>query len=327
MNRTNNIAPIAFIYQNAKAVILSLMILVAILIPFITNEYWERVFVFIFISTALAQSWNIIGGYAGCYSFGHSVFFAVGAFASAILLTKFGLNFWIAILGSGLTASVLSILFFPILRAKGFYFSMATLGTLLAMQVFFRQIPFLQSSDIGARGWVVPSVGSLSFFYYLTLSILIGISIFVFFGAKTKTGYGVQALRQDEITASCMGVWTTAYKCIALIIAAFWAGVIGGIYAPFIAYIGPESTFEVSWTLDMVVMTLLGGAGTVSGPIIGGFTLSLINQIVWANFLYLHVFIYGILITLIVMFLPHGLVAAIEVGVQKIFGMKGLNQG
>ena len=291
---------------------LIILIIIAAAAPLYMSAYWERVFTFIFISIALAQTWNIIGGYAGYFSFGHGVFFGIGAFTAAQLIMRYGVNFWVSLPVCGLTSAALSIMFFPIMRIKGFYFAMATLGTLLSVQVVFKMVPFIRGLKGGDDGWLFPDLGGLHFFYLIMLSLVVIISGFVHIMVKSKFGYGLRALLHNEVTASCMGIPTTLHKCMALMAAAFWAGVIGGVYGPFITYISTESVFALSWTLDMIVMTLVGGIGTVMGPIVGGFVLAIINQLVWSQFPYFHIFIYGILIIVIILFLPSGIIASIR---------------
>lgn len=153
---------------------------------------------------------------------------------------------------------------------------------------------------------------SLDFYYFMTLTLLIVCLASILWLRASRIGLALEAIHKDDTVASSVGINTTYYKLVAFVISAFWPGVFGAIYAPFMVFMGAETVFSMNITLNMIVYTVFGGIGTFIGPIIGGVTLSIIDQLAWSQFLEYHSMIYGALVVLIITFSPKGMVSWID---------------
>ena len=278
-------------------------------VPLFANDYWVRLLVFIFVNIALASSWNVIGGVTGYPSFGHSVFFGLGAYTAAIVMVRYELPMAVGMVAGGIVAAAFSLLFLPVFRQKGLYFALSTLAALLAVETLVHKWEFTRGFKSWVLGWTVPSPLSLDASYVLFVGLLCGTVISVIYLLRSKTGLALHALHKDEVLASSIGIPTTRYKAIAFAASAVWPGVIGAAFAPFMTYISTESMFDVTITLNMILISIFGGIGTILGPILGGIVLSVIDQIAWGNFLEYHRLIYGLLIVLIITYRPGGIVS------------------
>lgn len=295
-----------------RIVVILAFLAIAAVMPFMVDAYWQRVLIFTFVNIALASSWNIIGGVAGYPSFGHGAFFGIGAYTSAMLIIRADLPFVVAIVGGGVVAGLFSLLFIPLFRQRGFYFALSTLAAQMAVETIVRTWSFTRGIEQWDMGWNFPDLGSLTFFYYLMLGLLGLCLLSVVALMASRVGYALKALHKDEIVAASVGVPATHYKSVAFVFSAIWPGVMGAAYGPFLVYISPDNVFSMSMTLNMILISIFGGIGTVTGPILGGLVLSAIDQIAWSNFLEYHHLIYGIMIVTIISFWPGGLVSLIE---------------
>lgn len=280
---------------------------ISALVPFLFNEYWVRIAAFVLVNVGLASSWNIIGGYAGYASFGHGVFFGIGAFVGAIGTVRFGLPLAVVVILAGGITSVLALVFTPILKQRGLYFALSTLAVMLLFENVLQTWPFTRGLQSWDLGWNVETALTLKEHYYLFLCMVIVLLGSVIWMAHSRIGYALNALRKDEALAASIGVHVLRYKVIAFVLSAVWPGVLGAVFAPFIGFVSVQSVFDIRFTLNMILATIFGGAGTALGPAIGAISLSIIDQITWGNFLEYHRMIYGILIVAIVVFAPEGL--------------------
>src|SRR5882762_802410 len=281
--------------------------LLAGLLPFVVNDYWVRVGAFVLINIGLASSWNIIGGFAGYASFGHGVFFGLGAFVAAIGIVRFGLPLYVVMLLGGAVSALIALLFTPIFRQRGMYFALSTLALLLIFDNVLQRWTFtrgLRSFDVG---WSVQLPYGLHAYYYIFLATVEVLVASVMFLARSRVGYALHALRKDEVLASSIGIRVLRFKVIAFVVSAAWPGVLGAAFAPFLAFVSVQSVLDMRFTLNMILATIFGGAGTIVGPIVGAVALSIIDQFTWGNFLEYHRLIYGVLIVVIITFAPGGL--------------------
>ena len=182
----------------------------------------------------------------------------------------------------------------------------------MAIETVARTWSFTRGQQSWDMGWNFPDVGSLHFFYYLLLVLLMLCLLSVVALLSSRVGYALKAIHKDEVVAASVGVPATLYKAIAFVFSAVWPGAIGAAYGPFLVYISPDNVFNLSITLNMILIAIFGGVGTVIGPIMGGVALTLIDQLAWANFLEYHHLIYGLLIVIVISFWPGGLVSLVE---------------
>lgn len=289
--------------------LLALGLALLALAPFYLGNYWERVLIFIFFNIALASSWNVIGGVAGYPSFGHGVFFGLGAYTCAILIVRAQVPFPLALLAGGAVAGAFALLFIPLFRQRGFYFALSTLAAQFAVETVVRTWSFTRGLQSWDQGWNLPDLGSLDFFYWLTLGLLGLCILSIVLLLRTKVGLALRAIHKDEVVAASVGIPCTRYKSIAFVFSAIWPGIMGAAYAPFLVFISTDNVFNISITLNMILITVFGGIGTIAGPIIGGVLLSIIDRLAWANFLQYHALIYGLIIIAVITFRPAGIMS------------------
>jgi branched-chain amino acid transport system permease protein len=272
-----------------------------------------------FILITLASNWNLTGGLTGYVDFGHAVFFGVGAYGTGILMGQPGWepwpealtlwSFWPAMLVGGIVAAVFAVLLgSATLRLKGPYFSIAMLGTFVAMRELVRVVRPLTG---GGLGMTLPPYLNRPLFYYLTLTLAGLVVALMWWIRRTEFGSTLIAIREDEVGAEMRGINTTLHKITAFWIAAFLSGLVGGIWAYQNAYIDPDVVFLPNRTVDMVMMTMLGGLGTVAGPVIGAATIYWLRDVVWSNLLLFHQIAEGILLIIIVLGAPEGIMGVL----------------
>ena len=252
----------------------------------------------------LAQGWNIIGGYTGYASFGNSVFFGLGSYGTAIAMVQWQLPF-----GAGLAFGVLlSVLFafvvgLPVLRLRGHYFAIATLALSQVMTAIVSNL------EIAGRntGLVLPLLNGDVLFYELSLAVLVLATLTVFWISRSRFGFGLIAIRENEDAAASMGINTTRYKVMAFALAGVFSALAGGIHAYWITFIDPVSAFDISLNVKMIIMTVFGGSGSVLGPVFGAFVLSSISETLSTEVSSVASLFFGLVIVAAVVFMPRGL--------------------
>jgi branched-chain amino acid transport system permease protein len=274
----------------------------------------ERTVTVIFMFVALAEAWNLIGGFAGYASFGQVAFFGIGGYYTAVAMSVWHAGFWTSLLLSGIVAALFAILIgIPLLRLRGHYFAIATLGVAEGMREVVTNLPGLTG---GGAGITVPTVGIdattpylgndgfyLLFLALAALSVLVGGLV-----SRSKFGYGLRAIHQDEDAAAAMGINTTRLKVAAFALSGFIIGLVGSSYAFQQVTIFPARLFDVDITVLMVVMVVIGGSGTVLGPLLGAVALQFLSEYLRQHFTNLHTFILAGIIMLAVLLLPQGAV-------------------
>lgn len=268
----------------------------------------------IFMYVALAQSWNIIGGFTGYASFGHVAFFGLGGYTTAVLMSKNDLPFWLALPISGLLAAGFAALIgLPLLRLKGHYFAIATLGMAEGLREVITNLPGITG---GGAGITVPAVGSQARttypgtdgFYLIFLGLAVGSVVVVALLARSRFGYGLRAIHQDEDAAGALGLNTTRAKTMAFALSSFITGLVGATYAYQQVTIFPQRLFDVEITVLVIIMVVIGGSGTILGPVIGAVVLQYLSEYLRQNFTDYHTFILGAIIIIAVVLLPQGAV-------------------
>jgi len=274
----------------------------------------ERTVTTIFMFVALAQAWNIIGGFTGYASFGQVVFFGLGGYTTAVVMYHWQWNFWLALVVSGLLAAAFGALIgLPLLRLKGHYFAIATLGVAEGMREVVTNLPDLTG---GGAGISIPTVGpgaptaylGNDGFYVLFLLLAALAVLIAGLVSRGKFGLALRAINQDEAAAGSMGINTTRAKVAAFTLSGFLVGLVGASYAFQQVTIFPERLFDVDITVLMVVMVVIGGSGTVLGPLLGAVALQYLSEYLRQHYTNLHTFILGAIIIVAVILLPQGVV-------------------
>ncbi|MEO8461970.1 MAG: branched-chain amino acid ABC transporter permease [Chloroflexota bacterium] len=292
-------------------------LLIAALIPVMgATGFAYRTLTSMFLLIVTAQGWNLIGGYTGYASFGNVAFFGLGAYTTAILMDRLGLPFLITLPVAGLIAALYAVLLgLPVLRLRGHYFAIATLGVAEATREVLAWATPITS---GASGISLPFLKPIDFaqnyFYYMTLGLVVLVMGLTWFLSRQKLGYSWAALRADEDGAKMLGVNTTSSKVIAFALAAMVTGLAGSFYAYYNSFIAPEEVFNIDRTLQAILASVLGGAGTVAGPVVGGVLFALVNTFLifgkpfGIDLGQFHVTLLGIFIVLVIVFTPRGVI-------------------
>jgi len=279
------------------------------LAPSLLRGYWVRLLTSMFMFGILAESVNIIAGYCGYLALGNMLFFGLGAYIQAVLMTRFDFSFFLALamagMGASLFAAVVGLL---ILRLRGQYFIMGTMALLELMREITSNVPLTG----GGQGITLPIFpGDVTnanlFFYYFMFGLMILTAACTFYISKSHLGYAFRAIKFDEDAASVMGINPTPYKTAAWAMSAFFTGLAGGGYAYWITFIEPGEVYQIAPSIKMYLMMVLGGGGTVLGPIVGAFFIEFISEVVWGKFLELHFLILGLILVFVVIFVPKGL--------------------
>jgi branched-chain amino acid transport system permease protein len=272
----------------------------------------------LFMLAALAESWNIIGGFTGYASFGNVAFFGIGAYTTGVLLTVAAWPFALALAAGGLLAMAFAgLIGMPILRLKGHYFAIATLGVAETM----REIVYNLKITGGGTGLTMPITKSPLPFFYLMLAILVAATLVNWWLSASRFGYGLIAIREDEDAAMAMGINTALYKTAAFALSGAFAGLVGGVFAYWITFIDPDGVFRVIVTIQMIIMAVFGGMGTVVGPLLGAFVLASVSELLSTQLVSLAELFNGLIVILVVLFMPKGLAEVIR---NREFSLKKL---
>jgi branched-chain amino acid transport system permease protein len=256
------------------------------------------------ILAVLAQGWNIIGGYTGYASFGNSTFFGLGAYGVAIAMVQWNLPFWVGmIFGAAMAVAFAILLGLPVLRLKGHYFAIATLALAQVVAAIVSNIP-LFGQNIGL---VLPPLNNDAMFYELALALLVAATLTVAWLTRSRFGFGLIAIRENEEGAAVMGVNTTLYKVMAFALSGLFSALAGGIQAYWITFLDPASAFDISLNVKMIIMAVFGGPGTIFGPVVGAFALSAISEVLSSEVTNIAGLFFGIVVVAAVILMPRGL--------------------
>ena len=294
------------IMGNALALRVTAVVLIALaFVPLLHNSYYENLCRGILMFATLSLGWNVIGGYTGYVSFGNVVYFGLGAYTTAALwqhwhIQNVAIDVVCAVLVGVAFALILGV---PILRLRGHYFGIATLGIALAVQEIITNVEWLG----GGSGFTIRQLDAFSTYYYAMWIVCALSMLATFFIARSKLGYAFVAIRENEEAAAVLGVDPTRYKVVAWAISAAMAAAAGAVFAGANGFIDGPTAFAVDNNVFPIVMTILGGVGTVAGPLVGAIILTAINETLWSHFPQVHTLFFGAVIVVVVVFLPRGI--------------------
>ena len=252
----------------------------------------------------LAQGWNIIGGYTGYASFGNSVFYGLGSYGVGIAMAQWELPFAVGLVfGVVLAVAFAFLLGLPVLRLKGHYFAIATLALAQVMIAIVSNVK-LAGQNVGL---VLPPLNNDRLFYELALGLLVLATASVFWLTRSRFGFGLIAIRENEEGAAVLGVNTTLYKVLAFALSGVFCSLAGGIHAYWVTFIDPESAFDISLNVKMIIMAVFGGPGTVLGPIVGALTLSAVSEFLSSEVTSIAGLFFGVVVVAAVVLMPRGL--------------------
>jgi branched-chain amino acid transport system permease protein len=291
---------------------------VLLVLPLFLGSYAVTLFIFIFFYAFLGQAWNIVGGYAGQLSAGHAAFVGVGAYTSVMLSMHAGLTPWIGMFVGGAVAGCLGVLIGYLgfrFGLRGFYFVLLT----VAFAEVCRIVALNTDALGGALGLYITFTGDprqLQFqdnraYYYVALALMLAATGAAAWIERHRVGAYLAAIRDDEAAAEALGVNTFRYKMIAMAVSSFLTGLGGTFYAFYLFSLQPNAVFGIPLSVEIIIRPIVGGAGTLLGPILGSFILSPLAEVSRAylqtgGWVGAHLILYGALLIAVVLFLPEG---------------------
>jgi branched-chain amino acid transport system permease protein len=307
---------------------IALLVLLACVatLPLFGGAYALRIGTMACMYAIFALSWNVVGGFAGYPSFANAAFFGFGAYVTGILM-GFGVPLLVSVVASLVLSFLLAaVLGAALLRLRGHYFAIASLSL---VEVFSEVVNNATDLTGGGMGLNIPLLSSSSimgdatFFFYAMWGLLLLTAIVVIVVSRSKLGFGLNCIRQNETAANMVGMNATLYKSVAFGLSACFVGAAGGFYAAWVHYIDPSDVFDILYSVKPIVMALMGGLGSPLGVVCGAFVYLGLEEVVWRNYMQIHEGVLGVLIILLLLFLPHGLIS-LRAGMiwRGIFGRK-----
>ncbi len=284
-------------------------LLAAILLPLmVRDQYLLHLAIMALLYVVLASSLNLIVGYIGEFSLGHTAFLGVGAYAAALLSSRAGLPMWATIPLAGVASAVFGYVIGAItLRLQGPYFVIVTLAFAEVLRIVAGNWVAVTNGPMGLAGISQGGIADKRSFFYIILA-LAALSLYLCYRfVYSNVGRGAIAIRENRYVAQSIGVNPFGSALRAFVLGAFMAGLAGGFYAHYISFVGPE-VFQFAFTASMIIMVLIGGKGTLIGPIIGAVIVTVLEEYL-RQAQELRLTLFGLIVILVVMFLPRGLVS------------------
>jgi branched-chain amino acid transport system permease protein len=323
LTATASSAGTATSYLNKKNGFLLALLLLALTVPwYITSPSHQNLAILILMAAQIGVAWNIVGGYAGQVSLGHVAFYGIGAYTSAILFSVLGINPWLAMLSGGVIAALVSVLIgWSCFRLKGHYFAMATIAVAEIIQIIFTNWDFAGAAvgltiPMGESGW-----GNMIFdgkvpYYYIALGLLLLTLLANFVIERSFLGYYFRAIKDEPDAARSLGVSLSKYKLIAFAVSSFFTAMGGSLYAQKELYIDPGSVLGTGLSIKMALVSILGGIGTLFGPLVGAGLLTAIEEgsrtMFGGSGRGTDLIIYAALIIVIAVYYPNGILGYIK---------------
>jgi branched-chain amino acid transport system permease protein len=273
----------------------------------------ERLVTTVLMYVGLASAWNLVGGFTGYACFGQVGFFGLGAYTTALLMVHARWSFWLTLpIAAVIAGAFAALVGAPLLRLKGHYFAVATLGVAEGLREVIINLPQWTG---GGGGTSIPALGDKAVtpwlgndtFYIVFLLVAVGVVAVAIVVSTSRAGFALRAIHQDEDAAAAIGINTTVAKTLAFTVSAALTGAIGAVYAFQILAIYPNPVFDVEITVLMVVMVVIGGFGTVVGPIVGAVVIAFGSEYLRSNYTTIHTFLLGGIIIAAVILLPQGI--------------------
>ncbi|MBW2128536.1 MAG: branched-chain amino acid ABC transporter permease [Deltaproteobacteria bacterium] len=325
--------------MNRLLLFLSSILAILLVLPLFLDKYALGIFVMIFFYAYLGQSWNVLTGYTGHISLGHALYVGIGAYTTTFLAKDFGLTPWAGMVAGGVIAVIVALF----LGFLGFRFGLRGVYFVI-MTIAFAEIARLIVSHVEALGSFSgifidfsPSFWNFQFrgnipYYYISLGLMVGSLVVVRLLEVSRLGRFMVAIREDEEAAQSLGVNTFRINMIAISISAFMTSIAGAFYANYIFYLHPNTLFGMGLSIELILRPIVGGLGTLFGPIIGSFILTPLSEISRAYFAKgglegLHLILYGVLTILVVLFMPKGIIVYVRRALRSVLEPGKAKQG
>ncbi len=306
------------------AVVLVLFLLVP---AFVRSDYYLHVLVGVMFFAYMASAWNIVCGYTGQLSLGHSALCGIGGYLSTLLFINLGLTPWVGMFIGAFCATIVGLFVgYPCFRLRGPYFALTTIAFAEILRIWVENTEEILGIELrGAQGLSVPlrghRPGLFQFdgkvaYYYIIIGMLLAVMAITFWMERSRIGFYLKAIRGDQDAAEALGINSTRYLLSAMALSSSLTALGGSFYAQYFRYINPERNMGLDLSIEVALMGIVGGQGTVLGPALGAFLLTPAGEISRATlggkFAGLHLVIYGLVLVLAVLFLPKGLIRPIR---------------
>ena len=278
-------------------------------LPVVLSGYWARVLTVMFMYGVIAQGINLMSGFMGYVPFGNAMFFAVGGYGTAVAMGA-GIPFFLTLpIATAVSVAISILIGLPVLRLRGHYFAVATIGVSGALMSVVQNVEFTG----GAMGTTLPILNATPaqasvFFYFAMLVLLVLANAATALILRSRFGFGIRAIRANEDAANSMGINTTLCKVVNWGISAAITSLAGSIHAYWMSFISPDEMFNVMIAVNAIVILLVGGLGTVLGPTVGAILFQFVSEVAWSSFGHYHLAVLGIATIVIVALIPNGCV-------------------
>ena len=301
----------------------------SLLLPLVAETGYALQILFrIYLFAALGLAWNLVGGYAGQLSLGHAAYFGAGAYGLALFSGKLGMSPWLAVLAGVVVALACALLIGGVsFRLRGPYFVLATIAFAEVLRLVAKNLPAVTGGDVGVP---VPALfqGNVNRAFYWAAVVLTAIAFTTTVAiSRARFGYYLMAIREDEDTALSVGIGAARNKLASLLISAALTALAGSLYASLFLYVVPDQVLSIDVSNEIAIVAMLGGAGTVLGPIVGSVVLESAAELFKDIFKEAHLLIYGVLLVLVVLFLPEGIVGTLAAFLRRRAMLGGMKTG
>ncbi len=326
------LSAVRFIPRRSLSLLAGLAVVAGALGLGMTDKFYLHLVIMMLFYAAVSSAWNIVGGFAGQLSLGHAAFFGIGAYTSTLLFIDLGVSPWIGMLiGAALATLVAGAIGYPSFRLRGPFFTLVTIAFAEVLRILTIYAHDFTKGSIGISVPFRPAVGNfifrqLSAYVFVALAFMLITVLVSLWIESSRLGYYLAALREDEDAAQALGIDTARYKLVAVLVSAFFTSLAGTFYAQYIFYIEPFQTFSLDFSVLLAMMAIIGGIGTVWGPVAGAFLVTPLQEILQAklggHFQGLHLVIYGTVLIVVVILLPQGIVPSLAAWGRRVFGSR-----
>jgi len=321
-----------FIPRSSLYVLAGLAVLGAVIAFTVKDKFYLHVLIMMLFYASISSAWNIVGGFAGQLSLGHAAFFGIGAYTSTLLFINLGVSPWIGmVIGGALATLVAGAIGYPSFRLRGPFFTLVTIAFAEVLRILTLYAHDFTKGSIGISVPFRPAVGNFIFrqvsaYVYVALAFLAITVLVSLWIENSRLGYYLAAIREDEDAAQALGIDAARYKLVAVLISGFLTALGGTFYAQYIFYIEPFQTFSLDFSVLLAMMAIIGGLGTVWGPVAGAFLVTPLQELLQAQLggelQGLHLVVYGTVLIVVVILLPQGIIPSIAAWGKRTFGQR-----
>ncbi|CAM3424747.1 Vitamin B12 import ATP-binding protein BtuD [Bordetella sputigena] len=316
-------------FRDPKAYVSLILLALMFILPVaLGTPFWTNLFILLFVFAAMSVAWNIVGGYAGKLSLGHAVFYGIGGYTATLLTQNFAISPWIGMAAGALLSAIVAVIVsYPTLRLRGPFFALASIAIL---EVFRLLVIHEERWTGGSSGISLPlNIGwKWIVFREKANYVIIAFALFVlvlwisWLVRKSRMGHYLIAIREREDAARAVGIHTTRVKILAAVVSAVLTSIIGTFHITYLTFIDPASAFSLDLSVQIAMFALIGGLGTVAGPVAGTFLVLPIAELArgWLSAVGngMHGLIYGLILVAVVLTIPRGLAGAFGPGVERL---------